>query len=191
MTVDMGGACSCHQLPMNTYWVDHGRFLAGEYPGAPNRNEAAYKLRILLKAGISRFIDLTEPYEGLAPYAPIAAEEASRLGTPFQHSRHSIVDLDVPRSPENTAEILDVIDEAISAGKTVYVHCWGGVGRTGTVVGCWLVRHGRTGEQALDQIATWWTGMEKAYRTPRSPEMPRQREYVRNWSEPVAGGPSE
>ena len=23
----------------------------------------------------------------------------------------------------------------------VYVHCWGGVGRTGTVVGCWLVRH--------------------------------------------------
>ena len=77
MTVDMGGACSCHQLPANTYWVDHGRFLAGEYPGAPSRNEAAHKLRILLKAGISHFIDLTEPYEGLAPYAPIAAEEAS------------------------------------------------------------------------------------------------------------------
>ncbi|WP_428120943.1 hypothetical protein [Candidatus Poriferisodalis sp.] len=78
-----------------------------------------------MKAGISHFIDLTEPYEGLAPYAPIAAEEASRLGTPFQHSRHSIVDLDVPPSPQDTAEILDVIDEAIGAGKTVYVHCWG------------------------------------------------------------------
>ena len=31
----------------------------------------------------------------------------------------------------------------------MYLHCWGGVGRTGTVVGCWLVRHGRTGDEAL------------------------------------------
>ena len=187
MMVDMGGACSCHQLPLNTYWVDHGRFLAGEYPGASDPTEAAYKLRILLNAGIRRFIDLTEPYEGLKPYAEIAAEEARRLGTTVEYSRHSIVDLDVPHSARDTAEILDVIDEAVSAGKAVYVHCWGGVGRTGTVVGCWLVRHGRTGEQALEQIATWWTGMEKAYRIPRSPEMPHQRKYVRNWSERAAG----
>ena len=27
-------------------------------------------------------------------------------------------------------------------GRKVYVHCWGGVGRTGTVVGCYLVRQG-------------------------------------------------
>ena len=191
MTVDTGGACSCHQLPMNTYWVVHGRFLAGEYPGAPNRREAAYKLGILLKAGVSHFIDLTEPYEGLAPYAPIAAEEARRLDTPFRHSRHSIVDLDVPHSSQVTAEILDVIDEARGAGKTVYVHCWVGVGRTGTVVGCWLVRHGLTGDEALDRIATWWQGMEKAYRIPRSPQMPRQREYVSNWSEPASGAARE
>ena len=125
MTVDMGGACSCHQLPMNTYWVGHGRFLAGEYPGASDPTEAAYKLRILLNAGIRRFIDLTEPYEGLKPYAEIAAEEARRLGTTVEYSRHSIVDLDVPHSARDTAEILDVIDEAVSAGKAVYVHCWG------------------------------------------------------------------
>lgn len=176
------------QLPMNTYWVEPGRFAAGEYPGALHRREAAYKLRILLEAGISRFIDLTEPHELLEPYAETAAEEASRLGTSVEHSRHSIVDLHVPQSPRETAAILDVIDEAIGAGETVYVHCWGGVGRTGTVVGCWLVRHGMTGDQALAQIAEWWEGMEKAYRTPRSPEMPRQREYVRNWREPSPEG---
>ena len=38
--------------------------------------------------------------------------------------------------------ILDEIDGAILNGKTVYVHCLGGIGRTGTVVGCYLVRHG-------------------------------------------------
>ncbi|WP_419913106.1 protein-tyrosine phosphatase family protein [Candidatus Poriferisodalis sp.] len=175
-------------LPMNTYWVVPGRIAAGEYPGALSRKEAAYKLRILLEAGISRFIDLTEPYEGLEPYAEIAAEESSRLGTSVEHSRHSIVDLDVPQSPQDMAAILDAIDAALSEGKTVYVHCWGGVGRTGTVVGCWLVRHGMTGDEALAQIAEWWKGMEKAYRTPRSPEMPRQREYVRNWREPSPEG---
>ena len=63
----------------------------------------------------------------------------------FVHERHSIVDMDVPRSQQQTAGILDAIDKALEDGKNVYVHCWGGIGRTGTVVGCWLVRHGMTG----------------------------------------------
>ena len=176
---------------MNTYWVVPGRFAAGEYPGALDRGEAAYKLRMLLNAGASRFVDLTEPNEGLLPYAEIGADEASHLGATFEHVRHSVVDLHVPRSAHEMAAILDDIDEAMADGKTVYVHCWGGVGRTGTVVGCWLVRHGRTGSEALDQIAEWWKGMEKAYRIPRSPEMPQQREYVRRWSGPTSGGRSE
>lgn len=178
-------------LPMNTYWVVPGRFAAGEYPGALNRREAAYKLRMLLNAGVGRFIDLTESNEGLLPYAETGADEARQLGTTFEHVRHSVVDLHVPESPLKTAAILDDIDEAMAVGKAVYVHCWGGVGRTGTVVGCWLVRHGRTGDEALDQIATWWKRMEKAYRIPRSPEMPQQREYVRNWSGPGSEAPSE
>ena len=37
--------------------------------------------------------------------------------------------------------VLDAIDIALCEGHGVYIHCWGGVGRTGTVVGCWLKRH--------------------------------------------------
>lgn len=43
--------------------------------------------------------------------------------------------------------ILDAIDRA--AGSIVYVHCWGGHGRTGTVAGCYLVRHGQDTRQSL------------------------------------------
>ena len=124
----------------------------------------------------------------MVPYAGIAEDEARRLGLTVGYERHPIVDLSVPRCPQQMARILDAIDVAMRDGKTVYVHCWGGVGRTGIVVGCWLVRHGRTGDVALYQIAEWWQGVEKVYRRPISPETSEQHQYVRDWTEPASGG---
>ena len=166
----------------NSYWVVPNRFAAGEYPGAWDPVEAANRLKTLLDAGIDHYIDLTEQGE-LLPYFKIAKEQALRLGHTIQWERHPIVDASVPRSPEQMAAILDAIDDALGNNKTVYVHCWGGVGRTGTVVGCWLVRHGHTGDSALRQIADWWQGVEKIRWHPRSPETYEQRAYVRNWVE--------
>ena len=166
----------------NSYWVVPGRFAAGEYPGAIYHAEAADKLKSLLEAGIDHFIDLTQPRE-LRRYAGIAEREAHMMGKTVRHERHSIVDRSVPCRHEHMAAILDAIDDALDTGKTVYVHCWGGVGRTGTVVGCWLVRHGRTGDEALRQIAEWWRDVEKARWHRRSPETREQCEYIRNWAE--------
>ena len=44
--------------------------------------------------------------------------------------------------PEHHHPLLDAIDDHLRGGGNVYAHCWGGKGRTGTVVGCWLIRHG-------------------------------------------------
>jgi protein-tyrosine phosphatase len=73
--------------------------------------------------------------------------------------------------------ILDTIDAEMAAGRTVYVHCWGGIGRTGTVIGCWLVRHGTPAEEALNEI-------EARRGEPGSPETAAQWAFVLNWSEP-------
>ena len=59
----------------------------------------------------------------------------------------------------------------------------GGIGRTGTVIGCHLVRHGYDGEQALAQLAYWWESVEKSNRSPRSPETNEQVNMVRDWVE--------
>ncbi|MDE3259211.1 MAG: dual specificity protein phosphatase family protein [Gemmatimonadota bacterium] len=169
----------------NSYWVRPGRFAAGEYPGDLDPCQAAVKLKMLLHAGINHFIDLTNAGE-LRPYIDIAEREARAPGVRVGYERFPITDVGVPRSREWMAQILDAIDAALDDRRTVYVHCWGGVGRTGTVVGCWLVRHGESGASALEQVAMWWRGVEKVCRIPRSPETCDQVEYVRNWVEPSA-----
>jgi SAM-dependent methyltransferase len=170
-----------------SYWVQPGRFLAGEYPAAAYVGRARERLGRMLDAGINTFIDLTLLYE-LPPYLPILLEEASRRGIGVLHQRFPILDHNIPTRGNMTA-ILDAIDSALAGGRNVYVHCWGGIGRTGTTVGCYLVRHGRTGDQALAQLGEWWKTVPKSSYFPRSPETDRQMIYVSNWWENLPKAP--
>ncbi len=98
----------------------------------------------LLGLGVTLFLDLTEPGE-LAPYDGL-------LGDGARHVRVPVRDFTVP-SEEQILVALDLIDSELRAGGIVYVHCWAGCGRTGVVVGCWLVRHGAEPKRALERIA--------------------------------------
>ncbi|HUF27474.1 MAG TPA: ADP-ribosylglycohydrolase family protein [Gemmatimonadaceae bacterium] len=79
--------------------------------------------------------------------------------------------------------MLDAIDAAHRAGHGVYVHCWGGIGRTGTVVGCHLVRWGLGGDDALAALDELWTTVDKKTWFPRSPQTDAQCAFVRQWVE--------
>jgi len=90
-----------------------------------------------------------------------------------------IKDLSVPTERHMT-RILNQIDLCIKHGKPVYVHCLGGIGRTGTVVGCYLVRHGlATGKNVLEMIKDLRKDTEDSSR--QSPETAEQREMVVGW----------
>ena len=165
---------------------------AGEYPGARGRNEALAKLRSFRAAGISAFIDLTEDVDGLKPYGALIPEVWPDPATRPLHLRLPLRDLDIPSHPERMREILDTIDTLVAQGHRAYLHCWGGVGRTGTVVGCCLVRHGRDGDAALELVQRLFAGTHKGRLAGRaSPETPAQRHYVRSWArnEPGRAGP--
>jgi len=170
----------------NTYWLIPGKFLAGEYPGAKTEAPARAKLNRYLNAGVNVFIDLTEPHE-LTHYDGFLQDEARRRGLPVEYHRLSIEDTSLPGSPQHMETILNIIDAALAAGQTVYVHCWGGIGRTGTVVGCYLVRHGNTGSEALQEITRLWQNMAKKERKPHSPETAEQADYIRHWPEAAHG----
>lgn len=168
-----------------SYWVIPGLLLAGEYPGAPEPNAARQKLGGLIDVGIRQIINLMEAHEtdhdGLLfdSYEEMLAELAGKKGVEVGVRRFPVVDRRYP-TPETMAEILDFIDEQIENRIPVYVHCWGGIGRTGTVVGCFLIRHGLArGENVLDKIAGLRVRDPERHRV--SPETPIQREFLRRW----------
>ena len=63
---------------------------------------------------------------------------------------------------------------SVERGNAVYVHCWGGIGRTGTVVGCWLVETGGAGDDVLEAIKALRAGTMK--RSTQFPETSDQAE---------------
>ena len=157
------------------YWVVPGKLLAGEYPRNLDEPSSMKKLARLTDAGVSAFIDLTEDGEPLKPYAYL-------LNGP-SHERFGIKDQGVPATDELTKQALDAIDRHLEAGETVYVHCWGGVGRTGTIIGCWLSRHHEPGQAALDKLKELWKKNPKRRQRPRSPENDLQDDYILTWGD--------
>ncbi len=169
-------------MRVSHYPVQPGLF-AGEYPGSQSPNIAEIRLRELTGKGIRTFIDLTTRVDNLVPYEPLfAAIDDGSLNL----RRHSfeIPDMDIPSGPEIMKGILDLIRAELDLQRTCYVHCWGGIGRTGTAVGCWLRECGLDGDAALAEVQRLYTahmdpGKLACY--PRSPQQPAQCRYVREW----------
>ena len=164
-----------------SYWVEENRFLAGEYPGSHDPETARRQMDAFLKVGINTFIDLTQSHE-LVSYEDILKELAHAYGVSASYHRFAIRDHSVP-SKDTMTVILNTIDDALNSGHNVYVHCWGGVGRTGITVGCYLVRHGATNEQALAQVNKLYRTRSNTFYYPTSPETQEQIEFVRSWRE--------
>ena len=173
-----------------SYWVVENRFAAGAYPGKKGRRELERVPEVveqLLDAGLDRFVNLTQDYPGgtdghLTHYDSDVEPHA-------EVDRYAIRDVYIP-TDEFMVEILDAIDDDLAGGHNVYVHCWGGVGRTGTVVGCWLIRHGyATADDVLEMISDLRIG--DAGRGPNagrgetreSPETLEQVDFVVGWEQ--------
>ena len=179
--------------PDDSFWVEEGRLLAGPYPGSQNREEAEAKISALLDVGVDSFVDLTEECETgpggdpVVPYDGLMYEIARERGIPARYLRMPITDLGVPQQWHMEA-MLDLIEVCTRDGGIVYVHCMGGVGRTGTVLGCRMIEAGTPPSEVLNVIAEKRAVKLRSDRL--SPETDEQREFVINWkrtSTPVPG----
>lgn len=173
-------------LPFDrSYWLIPGRLLMGYVPVKPVPGGTSQTVRALLAQGIRTFVNLMHDnecnYQGvpIPGYEQELRAEAAALGVEVHHHRLSITDLDVP-TVAHMQQVLDVIDASLARQQPVYVHCWGGRGRTGTVAGCYLARHGyANGQRALDFVQ--YLRRTDAKANTASPETPQQRLMVKQW----------
>jgi len=175
-----------HNVPFpRSYWVLPREFLAGYYPGDIDQQVMQEKLQSLFNYGIRAIINLMEENEtnhngqSFISYRPVWTRLGISTGNKLFYGQVPIQDLSIP-TESTMVSVLDLIDSFLAKYLPVYVHCWGGRGRTGTVVGCWLVRHDKTrGKEVLRTIQELRKDEATSYLP--SPETAQQIRLVCSW----------
>ena len=185
-----------------SYWIVPDKFLAGDYPGThysynPLTTFISYihtiaglhatkyhyfhtskqRQQSIINVNIKHIIDLTEANER-SPYFDKIDSLAAKQNIIIRHHRFPITDRNIS-SKLFMQTILDFIDDKIQKNQPIYLHCFRGLGRTGLVVGCYLARHGYSGNKALPLIDSLRSHTASKFRA--SPQNQKQRDMVTNW----------
>lgn len=168
------------------YWVEPGRLLAGEHPGYWDERVPRRRIVGLLDAGIRVFIDLSTRTDGVNSYQRQLAKVCRDRGIDSEYLWRPLPAETVPDYAADVIDILRTVKLSLDAGQRVYVHCDDGLGRTGMVIGCWLVERGFDPEDALDELARRFAAMNKSRPHCSTPSSALQAEWVENW-EPTLG----
>jgi protein-tyrosine phosphatase len=122
------------------------------------------------------FIDLTTPADRLEPYGAELDRIAERRNIAVERVNVPIPDVNVVDASEYD-RLVDTIEQAVTRREKVYIHCWGGIGRTGTVAAWLLGRRGMNYDEAMLHIGNARAITRKASR--RCPEADVQHELLR------------
>lgn len=88
-----------------------------------------------------------------------------------------IPDRQVPDSEASLSSTVQLMDEALSSGKNVLVHCRQGIGRTGLIAASLLINKGWEPEAAIELLS--------AVRGIDIPETPEQRRWIEKYAAQV------
>ncbi|KNC48593.1 MAP kinase phosphatase 6 [Thecamonas trahens ATCC 50062] len=187
-------------------WLIPGTVLLGAYPGSLDDHVHREQLLAILQTGVTAFVCLQDEID------PYADPDAWRSGTAIRPyiddarallmepelglTQNDAAFLYFPIPDCGVADDADVqhfarhLHERVLAGDVLYIHCWGGHGRTGTIA-CILLalRYGLSAPQAEEWVQ--YAHDTRVYpQDMRSPQTAVQRLQVRRVIEALetAGG---
>ncbi|WP_425145413.1 cyclin-dependent kinase inhibitor 3 family protein [Deinococcus sp.] len=86
--------------------------------------------------------------------------------------RYPIPDMNIPSDPASFRTLVEEVYADLQAGTTVVVHCLGGLGRSGTLAACVLMRAGMNADSAISHVRHYRKGAIEA----------RQPEFIRAYA---------
>lgn len=119
-------------------WLVTNSIAALSYP------ESQDSFTLLWRIGIRMLLNLAE--------APLPPNEA---GIAITHI--PIEGFTAPTLPQ-IVQALTVIKDCLNRSMPIGVHCVAGLGRTGTILACYLVEQGKAADEAIETIRSWRFG---------------------------------
>ena len=147
-------------MPRNFSWV-----IQDEIAGMARPVSVVSDLEFLKDNGIEAIVSLT----GLPLHKTLIEEFG------FEYKHIPVADLTSP-TQEQIEEFVTFVNNLISSKKKIVVHCDAGIGRTGTMLACYLVNKGRSAKNAITEVRK---------KRPGSIETMEQEETIEKYEEKV------
>jgi atypical dual specificity phosphatase len=123
----------------NFRFVIEGKLAGMGHPGY--RDTLPHTLQELRKRGIGALVSLDE--EGLPD------DLVAKAG--FRYRHFPVDDFRAPSLAQAKA-FVEFVDGEIEHGHGVVAHCWAGIGRTGTMLACYLIHQGQSAVNAVRKV---------------------------------------
>mmetsp|Transcript_18698 Transcript_18698/g.24343 ORF Transcript_18698/g.24343 Transcript_18698/m.24343 type:complete len:507 (-) Transcript_18698:197-1717(-) len=186
-------------------WVLPGVFLVGAFPGCPDDDENWDLITGILALGVTTFVCLQDEYSddaleedwryerngAIRPYyrdvQDIVAQVEEcpedfpdiHISTSDLHFVHfPIIDCDIAED-DSVYGLANRLVDRLNNGEVIYLHCWGGHGRAGTVVSIMLHLMYGLGAKAAMERCQFVHDLRRVPMEVPSPQKPSQRNQVR------------